>query len=150
MGRTPQEDVQIEKRRQQVAELYLRGSTQAQIARDLGVTQSTISVDWKAIRREWRDSTIRDYGEVVTIALQKYDRLEREAWSGWERSQQPVESTKLNQNGSGKTAEKVVKTQHGDPRFLDQVHRCVVGRLELLRGESGMSKPFTGRDPPMG
>ena len=55
MGRTPQEKVRIEKRRQLVADMYVKGSTQSQIAHQLGIAQSTVSVDLKAIRREWRD-----------------------------------------------------------------------------------------------
>lgn len=132
MGRTRQEDVRIEQRRQQVGDLYVKGSTQSQIARELGVSQSTVSVDLKAIRREWRDSRIRDFDEAVSIELKKLDHLEREAWSGWERSQQPAESTKVTQDGSGKKAEKIVKQQQGDPRFLEQVHRCIVSRRTLL------------------
>ncbi len=132
MGRTPQEDFRIEQRRQQVADLYLKGSTQAQIARQLGVAQSTVSADLKAIRREWRDSRIRDFDEAVAIELKKLEHLEREAWWGWERTQQPAESTKVTQDGSGKKAEKTVKQQQGNPRFLEQVHRCIAGRRTLL------------------
>jgi predicted transcriptional regulator len=132
VGRTPQEDVRIEQRRQQAAELYLKGTTQAEIARELNVSQATISDDLKAIRREWRDSRIRDFDEAVAMELKKLDHLEREAWSGWDRSQLPAESTKVTQDGSGKKAEKTVRQQQGDPRFLDQVHRCIVGRRTLL------------------
>ena len=52
MGHTPRKKVQIEYRRTQVAELYLKGWTQAEIARKLGVSQGTISSDLKAIRKE--------------------------------------------------------------------------------------------------
>ncbi len=52
MGRTPQEKFKIEHRRQQVAERYLQGWTQAAIARELAVSQATVSSDLKAIRRE--------------------------------------------------------------------------------------------------
>ena len=38
MGRTRQEDVRIEQRRQQVADFYVKGSTQSQISRELGVS----------------------------------------------------------------------------------------------------------------
>ncbi len=132
MGRTPQEKVRIEQRRQQVSDVYVKGSTQSQIARHLGVAQPTVSADLKAIRREWRDSRIRDFDEAVAMELKKLDNLEHEAWSGWERTQQPAESTKVTQDGSGKKAEKIVKQQQGNPRFLEQVHRCIAGRRTLL------------------
>ena len=86
MGRTPQEDVRIEQRRQQVAELYLTGWTQAAIARELSVSQATVSADLKVIRRQWRESGIRDFDEAVAEELSKYQILEREACSGWQCS----------------------------------------------------------------
>ena len=132
MGRTKRESVRMEQRRQQVAELYLKGSSQMQIARQLGVSQSTVSTDLKAIRREWRDSRIRDFDEAVAVELRKLDNLEREAWLAWERTQQPVETTKVAQDGSGKRAEKIVKQQYGNPHFLEQIHRCNVSRRLLL------------------
>ncbi len=79
LGRTPRENVRIEQRGQQVADLYVKGSTQAQIARQLGMAQSTVSADLKAIRREWRDSMIRDFDEAMTVELKKLEHLEREA-----------------------------------------------------------------------
>jgi predicted transcriptional regulator len=132
MGRTPHETVQIEDRRRQVSELYLRGWSQADIARQLSVSQATISSDLKTIREEWRQSAIWNYDEAVSLARQQLDLLEREAWSGYQRSQQPAESTKVVQNGSDKRAEKTVKQQPGDPRFLETIHRVIAARRALL------------------
>lgn len=132
MGRTAQEEIQIQHRRQQVAEKYLQGRTQAEIARQLSVSQATVSSDLKAIRRVWRDSQIRDFDEAVELELQKLQLLEREAWEGWQRSQQPLELTRVVQGEGGKKAEKTVRGQHGDPRFLELVHRASVGRRALL------------------
>jgi predicted transcriptional regulator len=132
MGRTAQEELQIQHRRQQVAEKYLQGWIQAEIARHLSVSQATVSSDLKAIRREWRDSRIRDFDEAVNLELQKLQLLEREAWQGWQRSQEPVESTRVVQSEGGKKAEKTVRRQNGDPRFLELVNRASVGRRALL------------------
>ncbi len=86
MGRNPKESLQIDRRRQLVADYYLRARPQATIALELGVSQATVSGDLKAIRKQWRESQIRDFGEAITIELKKIDRLEREAWYAWERS----------------------------------------------------------------
>ena len=132
MGRTGQEMIEIERRRALVAEFYLKGWTQPAIASQLAVSQGTISRDLKAVRREWRDSRIGDFDEAVVIELKKVDRLEREAWSAWERSQEPVEATKVIQDGGGKKAEKTVRQQQGDPRYLELVQRCIAARRALL------------------
>jgi hypothetical protein len=132
MGRTRQEELQIQYRRQQVAEKALQGWIQAEIARHLSVSQATVSSDLKAIRRVWRDSQIRDFDEAVQLELQKLQLLERKAWDGWERSQEPMESTRVVQGDGGKKAEKTVHRQNGDPRFLELVHRASAGRRALL------------------
>ena len=59
MGRTAQEELQIQHRRRQITERYLKGWTQAAIAGELAVSQATVSSDLTVIRREWRDSRIR-------------------------------------------------------------------------------------------
>ena len=132
MGRTPHEDAQIEQRRQRVAELYLTGWTQAAIATELNVSQATISGDLKAVRQAWRESGIRDFEEAVQEELHKIRALEREAWNGWQRSQQPAETTRIVQADNGKRAEKTVRQQVGDPRFLELVHRSISSRRALL------------------
>ena len=128
---------------------YLKGSTQAQIARELGVAQSTISDDLKAVRLEWRESRVRDFDEVVTMELQKLDRVERESWNAWERSQKTVEIDRVTQSGSGdRKVEKVMKQQVGNFRFLDQIVRCSASRrawlgatiTERKGGQSGASQ----------
>ena len=132
MGRTPRENVRVEQRRQQVAERYVKGQTQSSIARELAVSQATVSTDLTAIRREWRASRIRDFDEAVDVELEKLAVLEREAWAGWERSQQALESVRVQQKGADKHVEKTVRQQTGDPRYLEQVHRSIVARRLLL------------------
>ncbi len=44
----------------------------------------------------------------------------------------PVEITRVRQSGADKHIEKIVRQQSGDPRFLEQVQRSIVGRRSLL------------------
>ena len=64
--------------------------------------------------------------------LQNEHLVEREAWAAWQRSQKPAESTKVTQDGSGKVAQKTVQHTVGDPRYLDQIHKCITARRALL------------------
>jgi hypothetical protein len=41
----------------------------------------------KRIRREWRVSTLRDFDSACELELQQLDRVEREAWELFARSQ---------------------------------------------------------------
>ncbi len=128
----PSKRLALLQRRQQVAELYLRSWTQTAIAEHLGVAQPTICEDLKRIRQQWRDSAIRDFDAAREEELQKLDLLEREAWAAWKRSQEPAESTKVVQDGSGKRAQKTVEHPVGDPRYLEQVQKCIAARRALL------------------
>jgi hypothetical protein len=122
----------VARRRQQVANLYLQGWPQAEIAEHLQIAQSTVSNDLKRIHAEWRSSTIRDFDMLQAIELQKLDRLEREAWAAWERSQKPSQQARIKGANSEQNADRLVKNQVGDPRFLEQVHKCISARRALL------------------
>jgi predicted transcriptional regulator len=118
MGRTSQKKVQIEHRRTQVTELYMKCWTQAAIAGELGVSQATISSDLKANCKELRESRVRNSDEAIAEQLKKLLVLSREAWDGWKRSQEPAETTRIIQKNGEKRAEKTVRQQTGDPGFL--------------------------------
>jgi len=98
---TRSKQLAILKRRRTVADLYLQGWTQIAIAEELGVAQPTISDDLKRIRAQWRESGVRDFDEARQLELMKLDRIEREAWSAWERSQKPAQSAVVTGDGVG-------------------------------------------------
>ena len=54
---------EIAQRRAHVAQLFLRKTPVGKIAEALGVTQTTISGDLKALRTVWRDEAVRDIKE---------------------------------------------------------------------------------------
>lgn len=122
--------LEIERRRQQVADLYMQRHPQAVIAERLGISQATISADLKRIRREWRNSTIRDFDLSVAESLQEVNRIRREAWSAWEHSKKPQQSAVL--NGDGGAGRKTIKNQHGDARFLEVIIKCNEAERALL------------------
>jgi predicted transcriptional regulator len=132
LGRTKNETTAIQRRRATVADLYIQGWLQAEIAHHVGVTQSTVSTDIKTIQGQWRASAIRDFDILRERELRKLDRLEREAWAAWERSQKPAQEALISTNGSDQKTVKKVAEQTGDPRFLEQVHKCILSRRALL------------------
>jgi hypothetical protein len=132
MKKHNREELAVSQRRKQVAELYLKGSSQPAIAEQLGVSQPTVSGDLKAIQQEWRESAIRDFDELRAIELQKIDLIEREAWAAWQRSQKPAQSAIVTGEGHDQKARKSMKHQYGDPRFLILVAQCINQRRALL------------------
>ena len=127
-------------RRATVASLYLMGKRQDEIAAQLGVAQGTVSKDLAAIQAEWQAAAIADLSVRKTQELARLDELEREAWRAWERSQQPREKvtsvpakrTRAGQVPAWKPKEIERTGQCGDPRFLEQVGRCIKQRCEIL------------------
>ena len=122
----------VHQRRQQVSELYLQGASQTDIAEQLGIAQSTVCEDLKRICRKWQEAALRDFAELRSRELQKLDLVEREAWAGWQRSQKPSQSAVLTGEGGAQHSRKTLKNQVGDPRFLEQVNKCILQRRALL------------------
>jgi hypothetical protein len=130
---------QLARDRRKTADLYLQGWLQADIAGFLGISQSTVSNDLKALQAEWLRSALLDFDEAKAREIAKVDRLEREYWAAWERSCEDAETTKQRgapgeEPGKIKTAsvERTVKGQAGDPRFLQGVQWCIDRRCKIL------------------
>jgi hypothetical protein len=66
------------------------------------------------------------------LELQKLDRVEREAWAAWERSQQPAQSAVMSGDGVGQHTRKAMHSQHGDLRALETVLKCNAARRAML------------------
>jgi hypothetical protein len=122
----------IEQRRTAVARLYLRGHSTREIAdelpSELSASYVTVSHDIEEIRREWRESRIRDYDAHHDLELRKLDAIEAEAWKAWERSKEDAVTVKVGARGT----ETTTKGQAGDPRFLETIRGCIVRRSALL------------------
>ena len=136
--------------RRRVAEMYLRGSLQADIAAELGIDQSTVSRDLKSLQCEWLASALVDINEAKSRELARVDELERTYWAAWERSQEPIEVTskRATQNEAGKRFD--VNTQSrgqvGDPRFLAGVGWCIERRCRVLGLDAPTRQELTGAE----
>jgi DNA-binding MarR family transcriptional regulator len=136
MGRR-RTSAEIARDRRLVADLYLRGYLQSDIAEQLGVNQSTVSRDLKALHQEWLVSAQIDFNQAKARELARIDRLEREYWRAWEKSKNEKESTvteKVQDDGRGNRAKARMhrERQFGNPRFLVGVQWCIEQRCKLL------------------
>ncbi|OWK34334.1 hypothetical protein FRUB_10305 [Fimbriiglobus ruber] len=132
--------------------MYLTGHTQWDIANspDVGVTQSVISEDLKAIRAEWVKEARTAYGRRVAQEMAKLDRVEAEAWRAWERSQADAVTIDVEDVPAvagdnapplpGTPISRKVKKagRDGSAEFLRIVGYCVEKRVELV-GLLGMA-----------
>jgi IS30 family transposase len=67
-------------RRKAIAEKYLSGLIQWEIARDLNLNQGTISRELKALRREWMERKSGAFEQFQAQELARIDALERTYW----------------------------------------------------------------------
>ncbi len=131
----------IVERRKNVADLYIQGWTQTEIAQHLGYTQGTMCADLQWIRKEWRESMVRDFDLAREIELKKLDRIEREAWAAWERSQQPAQSAHINDETSHRKTRRHIRNQYGEAQDAAveeraaQLHHFSPGLLLWPAGE---------------
>jgi len=122
----------ILKRRQQVADLSLKGWTQSAIAEKLDAAQSTVSTDLKALQREWIESAAQDAEVIRSKMWAELEMVKREAWKAWERSQQPAETDVVSGQSENRQMRRTRKQQHGDPRFLEIIQKSIAQKRALL------------------
>lgn len=146
MARLTPERAAAMARRPQVAQDYLRGETQADIAKKYGVDQGQISRDLKAIQREWLKSTTFNLDRIKAKELARLDEIERAAWEGWRLSLLNAESEKKVVIVEGKSKiEKTSEGQSGNPRFMEVILRCIDQRCRLLGLEAPKRAELTGK-----
>jgi predicted transcriptional regulator len=128
-----------------VAELYLKGWFQYDIAKHVGVTQQQVSYDLKCVYRMWRQSAIKDFDQLQERELVKIDHLEQTYWNAWQKSVEKYEKNSKEYYGKKKI---LVKTktdemfQFGDPRYLNGVQWCINKRCEIL----GINAPIKTKE----
>lgn len=130
-----------------MADLYLQGWLQTDIAEEVGVSDATVSRDLKALQSEWLASALVDFNEAKSQELAKIDRLEREYWQAWERSCENAET--VTKEGGPSGVDKVKQTskgQAGDPRFLAGVQWCIERRCKILGVDAPNRHELTGKD----
>ena len=120
--------------RRVIAQYYLQGKSQYEIADLTGLSQSTVQRDLGALRGIWLKSALIDFNAARAKELAKIDLLELTYWQAWEESK--VDTTIR----GGAEDENPLVTQRegaGDPAYLAGVERCVSMRVKLL----GLNSP---------
>ena len=132
---------EIAARRKRVAELYLQGWWQTEIAKELDISQQQVSHDLGVLKRLWQQSSLVDLDKVKSKELAKIDRLEAEYWRAWEKSKKDYQKSTSKQRGKksgdkieAETAEKTLQeiVVTGDPRYLQGIQWCVNKRCEIF------------------
>jgi hypothetical protein len=128
----------VSERRRRVAELYLKGLTQAEIARETDTTPHAVCSDIAAVRDLWRQGAVKDFTEAVGTELARLDVLEKEYWDAWMRSRGDLvkhrAKRKRTPDGEGDADERMTQREKrdGSAGFLEGVRWCIDRRIKLL------------------
>lgn len=140
-----------------IADLYLKKTPLNVIAKQIGISNATITRDVKLLVARWRKSALSSIDDKIQIELESINKTEAEAWEAWERSKLNKEKRvdKVNavhakmskaissREGVVPGTEKLIETikssegQYGDPRFLEVIAKCIERRCKLM----GLDKP---------
>lgn len=128
---------QVARDRRVISNLYMKGWLQTDIAKELGISNATISRDLRTLYKQWERSSLVDIDSKKAEELAKIDHLEREYWDAWERSCKDAETIRQEGVAIDKVIEpkKITKTaagQAGDPRFLTGVQWCIDRRCKIF------------------
>lgn len=127
---------QREKQLADIARLYLRGTTQAEVGEQLGISQKQVSYDLKILRERWQESALIDFNEAKARELAKIDTLEVEYWQAWNDSKAEFRKTSITREGADaktiKSARSDTEERNGDPRYLAGVQWCIEKRCAII------------------
>jgi len=160
MSNKNRKKIDIERDRRNISRMYLQGMLQAEIAEELGVSQSTVSRDLSYIQKQWQQERINNVDERKRIELAKIDNLELEYWEAWKHSLENAEVQTVEKQGiihdkDGKIIGSRVKQidrqegQAGDPRFLQGIQWCIEKRCELLGLDAPKKTDLTSDGKPV-
>lgn len=128
-----------------IAKLYFEGRTQADIAKELNITQQQVSYDLKTLQTRWVEAGKEFIDAAKGRELAKIDNLELEYWKAYRLSQKEFRSVSAKRNREdiiknddgkriGKITELTLKkeTRIGEAKYLSGVAWCIERRCKLL------------------
>jgi hypothetical protein len=125
-----------------IAEAYLRGVPQYQIAAEVGLSAAQVSRDLGILQREWEARAADRIEAHKAAELAKLDTLERTYWQAWEASTQPQKRTRTADRAGAKSAEVGSVTRDGNPAFLSGVLSCIDRRCKILGVDAPVNVNF--------
>jgi len=140
--------LRVAERQARVWGFHLEGMTSAEIVKELrtagiNTTARRVEDDIQERIEQWRRTAREQVETYIARELDRIDKIEREAWAGWRRSQEDAVSVR----SGGKDGDVETRIgQAGDARFLDQIQKCIQQRRDLLGMDAPKRTEISGRD----
>lgn len=153
----------IDRDRQEVSDLYLKGYSTRQIATKISekyapysISYVTVSKDIKWILKEWLKHTVTDIDQLKARELEKLNKLEQTYWEAWEKSIEDYEKKSkkfkgevgVGKDGKPKqpTEQEIATTEMismGNPAYLAGIERCIDRRCKILGVDAPVKTDLT-------
>lgn len=116
-----------------LANMYLEKRPMWQIAKKLETSEATCYRMLKEVKADWIQSAVRDFSVRQAEELQAVDKLEKEYWDAWKRSQAAQKSTQDTTEAGvlAKTVKSKAK-RDGSTVFLSGIQWCIEQRCKIL------------------
>ena len=121
-----------------IAREFLAGKSQAEIGKQLNLSQQQVSHDIKKLDGRWQ-AGVGEWNTHKARELARINDLEAEYHRAWQRSCEDKEvniaekSTAAGDGGERSKTAKRREGQSGNPAFLAGVLACIQARIDLLR-----------------
>ena len=136
MARPSRTKLERERDLAMIADYYLSGRTQADIAKRLHVSRQQVGYDVKVLQKRWQAAALQKIDRAKWEELAKIDNLEREHWRAWRRSCRAKETkTAEKATGADRDRTKAVsrhEQRDGNPIFLAGIQWCIAQRCTIL------------------
>src|SRR5437016_10952023 len=121
-------DLELELKRSRIVQMYLRGKSTPEIAREVGLTHVAVDQHILTVRDRWVAAAVINIDALVQQEIAKLDHLEAAFWDAWEKS-----ANWGDRERPGKRSFSIA----GDAAFLMGVYSCIDRRIKLLGLEIG-------------
>jgi predicted transcriptional regulator len=112
-------------------ELRIKGHSQMEIAKVLGLTQQGVCSILKRVTRKYAQAFLSDVAHIKNEQVSQLENVASEAMAAWYRSKENFNSNKNKINTRGKDGkpalqERLVeeRDQYGDPRYLHEFRKA--------------------------
>ena len=88
-----------------LARLYVKGTSQMEISKRIGISQAQVSIDLKKLLKQWQDTRLNEIDRYKHEQLLRVNMIEEEMWAAWEKSKTKGKKT-TTKGKAGKLIEK--------------------------------------------
>lgn len=128
----PKKEEKILRDEERAFELRVKGHSQIEIAKELGLTQQGVSLILKRVTKKYAKIFLDNVAHIKNEQVSQLENVASEAMSAWYKSKERFNSNKKKYhaskivNGKGALSEQLTedKDQYGDPRYLHEFRKA--------------------------